>query len=156
MKITIAFFGGFLAGMLALLVFQNFQMMTLSRNATPANFDFRFATERISQPVDYSAPVYIADQSGMEFKLIFEPASDGRVNYRWEASSDSTRNGSGTLFEKYETVGKTADGIKVKDVGSQLRIKLENFQLEWSGGESSNGWIYYHPADLRIINKPKD
>ena len=149
MKKIAIFVCGFLAGVIALVAFQQLQLRLFPyRHATPGNFDIRFATERESFQVDYDKPVFLTDKSGAQFKLEFTPASDGRIDYTWSEVTDSNRRGSGTVFEKYKTVGKTPDGVKVKDIGSQLRIKIEALQIEWSSGGPSSGFIYYHPDDL--------
>jgi hypothetical protein len=155
MKKNSIFVGGFFCGVIALLAFQQLQLRLLPyRHATPGNFDVRFATKRVSFKVDYNQPVFLIDKSGTQFKLEFIPASNGRIDYSWSAVTEPSRKGSGTVFENYETVGKTHDGIKVKDVGSQLKIEIEGLQIEWSSGGQSSGYVYFHPDDITITQTP--
>jgi hypothetical protein len=150
MKSAAIFLGGLLSGIIATLSFQHFQSREADLFARPGNFDIRFATERSAQKVDYGTPVFIADPSGKEFKLTFDPTTDGRVEYRWERVLTPAKNGSGILFEKYKTI-KRANGVnRLKDLGSELRIEIEDLQLEWSAGGRSSGYIYYHPDDLTV------
>ena len=152
-KITI-FVRGFFTGIVAIIAFQQIQLRLPYRHATLGYFDVQFAVERKSFQVDYDQPVFLTDKSGSQFKIVFKPASDGKIEYSWSAVTDAGRKGSGTVFENYKTVGKTHDGVRVKDVGSQLKIVIEDLQIEWSSGGPSFGWIYFHPDDIKASKTP--
>jgi len=151
-KYAAIFVIGIAVGWIGTLTIDHIRNMRMTASATTGLFDLRFALEHSSHEIEYGKPMILTDQAGNEYELLFTPSSRERVEYRWKSISDPSRNGSGTVFERYKTVKKSKDGIHVQDAGSDLQVVVGDLQLQWSSGGSSRGWIYYHSDDITVAS----
>jgi hypothetical protein len=118
----------------------------------------------IAAPIHYeTTAVILADKDGVAC-VTFRCPADHKINasatsdlvhyqYRYQAKDGAETSGCGQLYENRITV---VDGEQsgTVDVGGHLKLSAGHFQLEWSQGDASQGWLYYKPESLRLQFAP--
>lgn len=161
MKPAITFLGGALAGIIGLLAFQHVQPSVPQPKSTPLRTglpssasDLPLSPDRASRKVSYDEPLFVTDRAGTEYRVIFLGKNVGSpLEYQWEGTTDRSRHGHGRLFEKYEKVETASGEFRLRDEGSELRIRIEDLRLEWSSGGPDGGWIYFEPDQVTVSDQ---
>jgi hypothetical protein len=158
MKPAVTFLGGAVAGIVGLLAFQHVPSSvpqpnpTASQSGVPlAAADLPLSLDRAVRRVSYDQPLFVTDQAGTEYRVIFLGRNVGSpLEYQWEGTSDRSRRGRGRLFEKYEKVEKAPGEFQLRDQGSELSFRIEDLRLRWSSGGPDGGWIYFEPGQVTV------
>lgn len=161
MKPAVTFLGGTVAGIVGLLAFQHVQPSVPQPNPTPAQSgvplaasDLPLSSNRASRRVSYDQPLFVTDQAGTEYRVIFLGKNVGSpLEYQWEGTSDRSRHGRGRLFEKYHKVEKGPGEFQLRDEGSELSLRIGDLRLEWSSGGPDGGWIYFEPDQVTVSDE---
>ena len=113
----------------------------------------------VAAPIHYTdIAVILADDNGVAcVKFLCPPAIERKqsatselveYHYRYRANDGTEKCGEGLLFENQKQVD--ADEGLVVDDGGRTKLLAGHFQLEWSQGDMSQGWLYYTPEKLRM------
>jgi hypothetical protein len=77
------------------------------------------------------------------------------ANYRWRfrmTPGGVVSAGGGLVFEDYERHVNAFGEAELTQRGSldDSQVKAGDFQLEWSVGSPTNGWLYYNPSKEKV------
>ncbi len=157
MKSLITFLGGAVAGIIGLLAFQQPRTSLLQQHSIPSKSgvpsaapDLPLSADRASRRFSYDQPLFVTDQSGTEYRLMFSGVVGSPLDYQWEVTSDRSRGGRGRLFEKYDKVEESLGKFQLRDEGSELQIRIEDLRLERSIDGPDSGWIYFEPDQVTV------
>jgi len=114
----------------------------------------------IAAPIHYeTTAVILADKDGVACVTFrCPPAEKSDVSatsdvveyqYRYRAKHGAETSGHGVLYENRINVVDGEESGTV-DVGAHLKLVAGHFQLEWSQGDTKQGWLYYAPENLRL------
>jgi len=83
------------------------------------------------------------------------------ASYRWRyrpAKSAQITSGKGQVRESYDRKPKADGGYEVTPKADHdPTVRAGDFNLEWSYGSATKGWLYYHPSRATIeILSPSD
>lgn len=98
--------------------------------------------------------VVIETASGASAVIQFTSFSPESAAYRWRyraAKLQPTTSGTGQVRESYDR-NPDADGrsILAPRADHDTTIRAGEIRAEWSGGSTTNGWLYYHPSRAKI------
>jgi len=114
----------------------------------------------IAAPIHYETTVVIlADKDGVACvkfrcpptnKISASVTSDVvEYQYRYRTKDGAETSGQGVLYENRVTI-VDGDETGTVDTGEHLKLIAGHFQLEWSQGDSKQGWLYYAPETLKL------
>lgn len=144
-------------------VSQPTQLFSQPLKPAPAPEPVALAPTLVAQPINFQKSVQIkrgkmlllqSDEFDLlvDFTAIGTPehgAESAKYRWRYRSAGGAEQSGSGTVFEKYETVVQTAKGREVRDAGGQLGITAGPILMTWSHGGTNSAWIYFPPQALR-------
>jgi hypothetical protein len=113
-----------------------------------------FLTGRLGQDslnVTPSQVVTLHNQNGSAAIKFTKMGSDfSEYTWRFKPPSGGAEvGGSGRVFERYEEVGKEANGAtRVRDAGGNHFVTAGPFSVQWSAGGDSQCWLYLDISKL--------